>query len=85
MGLLARGLGIALAQRDELFGHALGFFGAGPGGADGFGFDEGGDQVAEEGHAVGGFAAEMPVLDRGHLGKRGGERGGWCLGMGRVG
>lgn len=60
---LARGRRIAFREGDEAFGEALGFFGFGPGGRDGFVLDEGGDEVAEEGDAVGGFAAEVPVFE----------------------
>ncbi len=51
------GFGVFLAHGDELLGEALGFFGFGPGGGDGFVLEEGGDEVAEEGLAVRGCAA----------------------------
>lgn len=58
----AGGCGIAFGESDELVGKTLGFFGFGPGGADGFVLNKRGNEIAEECDAVGGFAAEVPVL-----------------------
>lgn len=49
-------VGVFLAEGDELLGEALRFFGFGPGRLDGFVRYERGDEVAEEGLPVGGFA-----------------------------
>jgi len=62
LGLCARGFCVLFAERDELLGEALDFFGFGPGGGYGFLVDEGGDEVAEEGLSVGGGPAQVPVL-----------------------
>ncbi len=59
----ARSVGVFLPERNEFFREALGFFGFVPGGADGFVFEEGGDEVAEEGLAVGGTAVEVAVFE----------------------
>lgn len=55
-------VGVLLAEGDELLGQPLGFFGFGPGRPDGLVGDEGGDEVAEEGLAVGGRAVQVPVF-----------------------
>ncbi len=55
-------VGVFLAQGYELLGQSLRFFGFGPGRLDGFVGYEGGDEVAEEGLAVGGLAVQMPIL-----------------------
>ena len=46
-----------------MLGEGLGFFGFGPGGADGGVREEGGDEVAEEGLPVRGGAVEVPVFE----------------------
>lgn len=51
------GFGVLLAHGDEFLGEALGFFGFGPGGGDGFVLEEGSDEIPEEGLAVRGGAA----------------------------
>ncbi len=56
------GLCVLLAKCDELFGESLGFFGFVPGCSYGFVGEEGGDEIAEEGLTVGGFAAQMAIL-----------------------
>ena len=60
---VARGVRVALAQRDELLGQALGLFGLGPSGGDSLVFEERGDQVAQQGLSVGGAAVQVPVLE----------------------
>lgn len=57
LGSQSSGGGVFLAEGDEFFGEALGFFCFGPGCFDGFVGEEGGDEVAEESLAVGGGAA----------------------------
>lgn len=54
--LCATRIGIFLAQGYQLLGQSLRFFGFGPGRLYGFVSYERGDQVAEEGLAVGGLA-----------------------------
>ena len=49
-------IGVLFAEGYELLGQALRFFCFGPGRLDGFVGYEGGDEVAEEGLAVRGFA-----------------------------
>ena len=56
MRLCTTGIGVFLAERDQLLGESLCFFGFGPGRLDGFMGYEGGDEVAEEGLAMGGAA-----------------------------
>ena len=79
LGFPARGVGVFLAERDESFGEALGFFGFVPGGADGFVFEEGGDEVAEVGWGVGGGGVVVAVFSGatglGFFWGRGGGRG----------
>lgn len=60
--LLPAGICVLLAKCDELFGEPLGFFCFVPGCGYGFMGEERGDQVAEEGLSVGGFATQMPVF-----------------------
>ena len=64
-------VGVFLGVGDEFLGQPLRFFGFGPGGCYGFVFDEGGYQVAEEGLAVRGVAAEVAVFEgaAGHCGR----------------
>lgn len=71
------GICVFLAQGDEFFGEALGFFCFGPGRADGFVGEEGGYEVAEQGLAVGGGAVEVAVFEgaAGHCGGGGLGRG----------
>lgn len=68
-------VGVFFPQRDEFFGEALGFLGFVPGCGDGFVFEEGGDEVAEESLSVGGFPAQVAVFEgtAGHW---------WVLGVG---
>jgi len=61
LGLAPRRLVVALGQRDQLLGQALGLLGFRPGRVDGLVLDERGDEVAEEGLAVRGATAEVPV------------------------
>jgi len=56
-------IGVLLGHCDDFLGEPLGFFGFRPCCGDGFVFEEGGDEVAEEGLSVGGFAAEMAVFE----------------------
>lgn len=67
-------IGVLLGHCNYFLGEPLGFFGFRPCCGDGFVFEEGGDEVAEEGLSVGGFAAEMAVFEvaAGHW-----EEGGW--------
>ncbi len=53
---------VLLGVGDELLGEALGFFGLGPGRVDGLVLDQRGDEVAEEGFAVGRVARELAVF-----------------------
>lgn len=53
---------IPFAQCNQFFGQALRFFGLGPCRCDGFMFDEGCDEISQEGLSVRRTSAEMTVF-----------------------
>jgi hypothetical protein len=53
---------IPLSQSNQFFGQALRFFGLGPCRGDGFMFDEGCNEVSQEGLSVRGTSAKMTVF-----------------------
>lgn len=63
VGLPARRLVVPLGQRDELVSHALRLLGLGPRGPDRLVLDERGDEVAQQGLAVGAAARQVAEFD----------------------